>query len=198
MRRTLRRPCSSLMHCSIGRQHKSLTIYSINHCCNHPTSVFANAQSKPRQLLAGFCLARKLCFLDGFKKNVSTRLLSFGYGFDCGRRPAFSSASLGSRGEPRFYARRSFFHAEPPGQSCIRRAGFCRPGSGPCRSIPRAGRQRRSGREASVRRGVESTGKYKSVHGLYRTASHRAFCLVCLVGGADLAANGVPFCIAEF
>jgi hypothetical protein len=32
----------------------------------------------------------------------------------------------------------------------------------------------------------------------YFAASHRAFCLVCLVGGADLAANGVPFCIAEF
>src|SRR5207237_360370 len=45
------------------RQDKSVTIYSINRCGDHPASVFANAQSKPRQLLAGFCLARKLCFL---------------------------------------------------------------------------------------------------------------------------------------
>ena len=149
-------PCSSLMHGSKEQQDKSVTIYSINRCGDHPASVFANAQSKPRQLLAGFCLARKLCFLDGLKKNVSTRLLSFEYGFDCGRRPAFSSASRGSRGEPRFYARWRFFHAEPPSNGCIRRAGSCRPGSGRCRSIPRAGRQRRSGSKASVRGGVES------------------------------------------
>lgn len=116
MRRTLRKACSSLMPCSIERQDKSMTIYSINQYGDHPAFVFANAQSKPRHLLAGFCLARKLCFLDGLKKNVSTRLLSFRYGFDCGWQPAFSSASCGSRGEPRFYARRSFFHAEPPGQ----------------------------------------------------------------------------------
>ena len=40
--------------------------------------------------------------------------------------------------------------------------------------------------------------KYKSVHGPYRSASHSAGCLVFLVGGTDLAANGVPFRIAEF
>jgi len=40
--------------------------------------------------------------------------------------------------------------------------------------------------------------KYNSVYGLYRTASHGAACLVFLVGGADLAADGVPFRVAEF
>ena len=40
--------------------------------------------------------------------------------------------------------------------------------------------------------------KYKSVYRLYRTASHRAACLVFLIGGADLAADGVPFRVAEF
>src|SRR3569832_1525866 len=107
-----------------------------------------------------FCLARKLYFLDGLKKNVSTRLLSFRYGFDCGRRPAFSSASRGSRGGAPVLCPVAFL---PCGASWSAVASvaqaFAVPGSGPCRSIPRAGRQRRSGRKASVRRGVESTGK---------------------------------------
>jgi len=144
-------------------------------------------------------LARKLCFLDGPKKNVSTRLLSFRYGFDFGWQPAFSSASCGSRGEPRFYARWRFFHAEPPGKAV---ASVAQALAVPAPALAEAFRvpddnAAADGKHPSVA-AASQLEKYKSVHRTYRTASHGAACLVFLVGGADLAADGVPFRVAEF
>src|SRR3569832_547679 len=107
-----------------------------------------------------FCLARKLYFLDGLKKNVSSRVLSFRYGFDCGRRPAFSSASRGSRGGAPVLCPVAFL---PCGASWSTIASvaqaFAVPGSGPCRSTPRARQQHHSRQKTTNQRDDETTRK---------------------------------------
>src|SRR3569832_2050337 len=179
MRRTLRKPSNSLMHCSIEQQDKSMTIFpkiaaAIVLFCVRKCTI-----KNPASRWRGFVWRGSFTSLMVLRKTFLRDCSRFGMDSIVGGGRPFHQPAVAPVGEPRFYARWRFFHAEPPGQR-LRPSRRLLPSRAPALAealrVPddnaAADGKHPSGEASSQRE------KYTSVYGSYRAASHRAISLV--------------------